>query len=71
MSVLSGILILLVVAVGLVIIIGCAYWVMTGATAAGGNFRNKAPNLRCCPQCGAPLDAGLDHCPQCSLRISV
>lgn len=65
-----SILMVLVVTVGLVIVIGCAYWVMSG-TSLEGNFRNKAPNLKNCPGCGAPLDPKLDHCPHCSLRISV
>lgn len=65
-----SILMILVILVGLLVIIGCAYWVMSG-TSLEGNFRNKAPNLKTCPQCGKPLDAKLDHCPHCSLRISV
>lgn len=65
-----SLLMILVVAAGLLVIVGCAYWVMSG-TSLEGAFRNKAPNLKNCPQCGALLDSKLDHCPHCSLRISV
>ena len=63
-------LMILVILAGLLVILGCAYWVMSG-TSLEGNFRSKAPNLRSCPQCGKPLDRQLDYCPHCSLRISV
>jgi hypothetical protein len=63
-------LMILVILVGLLVVIGCAYWVMSG-TSLEGNFRSKAQNLRNCPQCGTPLDSRLDYCPHCSLRISV
>ena len=62
--------VLLVVAFGLIIVVGCAYWILSG-TSLEGSFRNKAPNLKKCPQCGAALDSRLDHCPACSLRTSV
>lgn len=65
-----SVLMILVIAVGLLVVIGCAYWVMSG-TSLEGNFRIQAPNLKNCPQCGAPLDSQLDHCSHCSLRISV
>lgn len=66
----TSVLLLLVVIVGLVVVVACGYWVMAG-TNAGGTFRNQAPNLTTCPQCGARLDSKLDYCPKCSLRTSV
>lgn len=65
-----SLVVLLIVAIGLIIVVGCAYWVLSG-TSLEGSFRNKAPNLKTCPQCGTPLDPRLDHCPACSLRTSV
>jgi hypothetical protein len=65
-----SILMLLVVIVGLLLVIGCSYWVLSGSSLEGV-VRNKAPNLKECPRCGGPLDSQLDHCPRCSLRISV
>lgn len=61
---------LLVAVMGLLIIVGCGYWVMSGAAQEWG-FRVQAPNLKTCPQCGASLNPNLDHCEKCSLRTSV
>ncbi len=66
----STVVLMLVVVVGLAVVVGCGFWVMSG-TALEGTFRNKAQNLKACPQCGAMLDSTLDSCPKCSLRVSV
>ena len=63
-------LLLLFVVLGFLIVMGCGYWVMSG-TSLEGSFRIQAQNLRKCPKCGSELDAKLDHCPKCSLRVSV
>lgn len=61
---------MLIAAIGLVGVVGCAYWVMSGVTTEG-TFRVQAPNLNTCPNCGATLDRKLDHCPQCQIRTSI
>lgn len=66
----STVFLIFVVIIGLTVIVGCGYWVLS-RTVTEGVFRVHSQSLKTCPQCGTALDTALDHCPKCSLRTSV
>lgn len=62
------IVVIAVVVIKVIMLFASGFGGRKGAPSDGGN--QSHPRLNQCPGCGAPLDANLDTCSHCGLRVS-